>query len=750
MLDYFMSNPNIQDSQAPIAGEPAGGNIYKNIPSISNKNSNRGTISETLNQNSDKKTKSKSKVFVFLQVMSLILALGLSTYSILLSESLELKSGQSGDNAVEVLIRTEGRNADQVCTEGGADIFIGNDANTNGILDESEVTSTTRICHGKEGLSGPQGATGPNGLIGDSTIIDTKEIAFGNSTCNYGGLLIKSGLDNNSNEILDNDEIITEQFLCDGQIGINGNNGTQGAPALVEKKDTPNHICSQGFILEFGIDDGYLGGTAFDNILQDSEVRETLKVCSQPLNNGPITDFAVGITNGISTACNSMTWIESKEVLLSAGSNGANGCELWSSKATLDTTTLVSDINPTGDSIPGLWLGMKVLDSNQQGIVFFDADDGNNGRELWISDATISGTQRITSVNGAGDGLSSHSEMVIWKDGIVFTDVQNRFMWSNGSTTTELFDAPFISSSMQTILDNTASDISAHSLTNLWPSNTGLYFSAGTPSEDFEMHHLSNVGILTSWNLNLLEGSMPDALLSESGHNIVIADDGNNGRQLARLNLDGTHTWLTALTLQSNGAAAMNVGEKMGLSKLGDLIVFDAQTSGVDTTLWSYNLSSGLTQELSSIILAPGEQSGVVISEGKVWFDCVTPTTANELCFSDGTIAGSKLAYEFQPGISSSDIRHIKLQNQHLLVIADGEYNGEDIGHCLWSIDLNSLHATPVYDPWSGIGNNSQSGTYGQLINNDDIVFFIANNGNTGHEIHTWSPQSIGDEWLIW
>ena len=51
------------------------------------------------------------------------------------------------------LVRTEGREADHICTEGGADIFIGNDSNRNGILEEDEVTSTTRLCHGKEGLS---------------------------------------------------------------------------------------------------------------------------------------------------------------------------------------------------------------------------------------------------------------------------------------------------------------------------------------------------------------------------------------------------------------------------------------------------------------------------------------------------------------------------------------------------------------------------------------------------------------------
>jgi len=52
-------------------------------------------------------------------------------------------------------------------------------------------------------------------------------------------------------------------------------------------------------------------------------------------------------------------------------------------------------------------------------------------------------------------------------------------------------------------------------------------------------------------------------------------------------------------------------------------------------------------------------------------------------------------------------------------------------------------------DPWAGSGNNSQSGTYGNLEVSSEIIFMIANNGLTGHEIHSWSPSSIGNGWLI-
>ena len=741
-----MTNPPIQDGQASIAGEPAPKTNNKNYPPIGLRAEEIFPDDSEIQE--DKKIKKPRKLMVIIQVLSILIALAMSGYAVFLNDSLDSKNS-TPTSGTEILVRTEGRAADHICSEGGADIFIGSDENSNGILDESEITSTTRICHGKEGLSGPQGAPGPNGEFGKNSIINTTEIESGNVTCNFGGLLIHTGIDNNSNGILDSDEIQTEQYLCDGQIGVNGNNGAQGATALVEKRIPPPYLCQEGVIIEFGVDDGNGQGEENDGLLHRDEIRDSLKICTQALSQGPISDFTAGITNGLSNSCSSMSWLESKSMLISSGSNGANGCELWTSLGTLDSTSQLVDINPSGDSTPGLWLGMTVVNSSNGELVFFDADDGSNGRELWISDGTLSGTQRITSYGGSGDGLTSNSKIVEWMEGVVFTNVNDDFIWSNGTITVDLFDAPFFSTITQSTLDIETSDLSAYPLSKMWPTSEGFWFSASTLSHDFEMYHLSTDGVFKSWDLNSMEGSMPDSFLSQSGHNIVIAEDGFNGRQLVRLNDDGSHEWLTSLTLQSNGAPANSVGEKMGLTSIGDIIIFDAQTSGVDTTLWSYNLTSDNVQELSTSILAPGDKSGAVLLNGKIWFDCVTAISATELCYSDGTTSGSKLAHEFQPGMSSSDIREINYVDQNLMVIVDGEIDGIDTGHCLWIFNTETMEASIAYDPWTGIGNNSQSGTYGSLEVSEEIIFLIANDGLTGHEIHSWSPSSIGSEWLI-
>ena len=141
-----MNNSSQLDDIRPIAGEPANDSPIKPIPPLD------GSINVEQDESNDNIPK-KRRIMLAIQSISIIIALILSAYSFTIIDSLDDATSKSGNDATEVLVRTEGREADHICTEGGADIFIGNDSNRNGILEEDEVTSTTRLCHGKEGLS---------------------------------------------------------------------------------------------------------------------------------------------------------------------------------------------------------------------------------------------------------------------------------------------------------------------------------------------------------------------------------------------------------------------------------------------------------------------------------------------------------------------------------------------------------------------------------------------------------------------
>ena len=74
------------------------------------------------------------------------------------------------------------------------------------------------------------------------------------------------------------------------------------------------------------------------------------------------------------------------DLMLFAAADGAHGRELWITDGTVTGTTLVKDINPgVEDSSPSCLAAWN-------GLIYFAADDGVHGEELWTSNGTTEGT----------------------------------------------------------------------------------------------------------------------------------------------------------------------------------------------------------------------------------------------------------------------------------------------------------------------------------------------------------------------
>lgn len=72
--------------------------------------------------------------------------------------------------------------------------------------------------------------------------------------------------------------------------------------------------------------------------------------------------------------------------------DGVHGNELWKTDGTVTGTSLVKDINPgPADSFPFNL-------TNVNGTLFFTADDGTHGTELWKSDGTTAGTVMVKDI----------------------------------------------------------------------------------------------------------------------------------------------------------------------------------------------------------------------------------------------------------------------------------------------------------------------------------------------------------------
>ncbi len=111
--------------------------------------------------------------------------------------------------------------------------------------------------------------------------------------------------------------------------------------------------------------------------------------------------------------------------LFFTANDGVNGDELWKSDGTEDGTVIVKDINDgAGASNPSFF---KVIGAT----LFFSATDGSNGVELWKTDGTAAGTLMVADLTG--DGASSDPGNMTEMDGKLF------FAATSESTGRELY-----------------------------------------------------------------------------------------------------------------------------------------------------------------------------------------------------------------------------------------------------------------------------------------------------------------------
>ena len=160
--------------------------------------------------------------------------------------------GLNGHNSLaEVSEEPEGAN----CPQGGQRLDTGIDKNGDNELQPDEIDATSYICDG----------VSTNGKT--SLIIQTEEPEGDN--CLVGGVKIETGIDENENGILDNDEVDTTSYVCKGV-----NTLTQ-----VSTEPPGENCVAGGTRIESGRDNGDGGGTAGDGILQAGEVDSTEFVC---------------------------------------------------------------------------------------------------------------------------------------------------------------------------------------------------------------------------------------------------------------------------------------------------------------------------------------------------------------------------------------------------------------------------------------------------------------------------------------
>jgi|GEM_PF-6865709 len=149
--------------------------------------------------------------------------------------------------SVAQLFSVEGATAEE-CPWGGVMLLSGEDQNGNGALDSEEAVNKESVCYGEDATIALQ-------LV--------SVVAANDAQCPGGGMSIRTGYDNNSNKVLDEDEIDSTDNIC-----------IPAERLYLTEVQQGNNECPFGAVLEkYGYDDN------FNGLLDDVEVKNSKLMC---------------------------------------------------------------------------------------------------------------------------------------------------------------------------------------------------------------------------------------------------------------------------------------------------------------------------------------------------------------------------------------------------------------------------------------------------------------------------------------
>ncbi|HEV7667195.1 MAG TPA: hypothetical protein VGS22_01645 [Thermoanaerobaculia bacterium] len=280
-------------------------------------------------------------------------------------------------------------------------------------------------------------------------------------------------------------------------------------------------------------------------------------------------------------------------VVLFAASNLVTGRELFATDGTKAGTRLVADINPRSEPNPNFDPHYPPFGPERRGKssaptelirlgsrVFFVADDGKTGRELWITNGTRRGTHRVKDLE-PGPGSASPRNLVAFHGAVYFfAKITNTpdgpaeiLFRSDGTTDGTTYVSGLMLSGVQ---------VQVKALT---VAGNKLFFLAFSPETGTELWTsdgtVGNAHLVVDLRPGPL-GSAPQSLQPVAGGVVFAADDGIAGLEPWRS--DGTAEGTFRLADIAPGPDASSPGP---FTVVGDQIFIGADDGVHGRELWS-------------------------------------------------------------------------------------------------------------------------------------------------------------------
>ncbi|HRE88128.1 MAG TPA: hypothetical protein PK095_03225, partial [Myxococcota bacterium] len=383
----------------------------------------------------------------------------------------------------------------------------------------------------------------------------------------------------------------------------------------------------------------------------------------------------------------SFVQLGTSHTMIFAAQDPTYGRELWKTDGTVAGTVLLKDINTTAVGASSNPVALVAVGPNH---VFFRADDGINGLELWRTDGTAAGTVLVTDIAPGVD--PSTPNFITSLDGtrIVFA-----------------------------AMASPASGI------ELWTATTTS--SPASPATLLkELHTTANIS------------SSPQSFALMGGKLYFQASDTLLGREL--FVTDGTTAGTTLVKdVRSDGHAT-----PASLTLLGtDRLLFSATETATGSELYVTDGTAAGTTRLTDI--APGilsaSPTNLRVLGNSVIFSAYSPTTGRELYISDGTAGGTTLLKDIRVGAGNSNPSALVLVGTKGIFQAGDDAGGIEV----WMTDGTPSGTNRLLDVRPGTA-NSNAGAFVAIDTSN--LWFIGNEGVNGSE--PWrSNLTAGGTYLI-
>ncbi len=353
-----------------------------------------------------------------------------------------------------------------------------------------------------------------------------------------------------------------------------------------------------------------------------------------------ITDGTVKGTRLLSDicpgACGSLSWIvgQAGERLLINATDGGRGFELWSTDGTTAGTRLVGDLCP-GDcsSFP---LGYGAVGGRQLFLAHPADGSTDNTFELWASDGTLAGTERLTDFDD--DQLFLAFESVVIGTRMFFSapDPQHGHeLWASDGTLA-----------------------GTHLVRDIADEDLGGSFPAAFQAAGSRLYFAADDGNGESWQLWRTDGTEQGTLRIDDAYGLrppffdVFSAAIGTDLVFTRGSGDGAAVWRTDGTAQGTIQLSPSMRRVYSMVAVGGTVFFSVRDQDFVPALWKTDGTPAGTQE---VVQFSGGYDGWQADEltpfgNGVIFRAGSSGHGIEPWRSDGTAAGTSLISDLELG----------------------------------------------------------------------------------------------------